>query len=292
MGIACRGWAEDSEKDTAKGILGVSENEYNQKISDAIKMRISELYPESEIVKVKWIGSEKYEDKGDIKVWLENGTTIGVELKVSKKDGKGTKANPGQGYFSEKVNPNIRGYSEFDEQFGAKDKRYALIEYTINRKLKNKSDYDEVLRSIKKTAGDEWKKIKKDLADITNPGKEKYASYAVSELRNYLPEVNKMVKELMKGNNTYSEEESESELLYCVVKHFESKKQTVEFLDFTKMDKKITQVVQPSKSKYKISLLNKSGAEVLGFSVNWKNICQGGATPCFSVFLGPAYLGE
>ena len=46
MGIYCRDWAEEAEKDTAQGIMGVSDSEYNQQIADAIKEQIATLYPD------------------------------------------------------------------------------------------------------------------------------------------------------------------------------------------------------------------------------------------------------
>ena len=74
--------------------------------------------------------------------------------------------------------------------------------------------------------------------------------------------------------------------MYCVVKHYESKKQSVSFYDFSEMDSVVTEVVSSGQS---IKLLNQHGKEVLRFSVTWKNICQGGQTPCFTVFVGNAY---
>ena len=58
--------------------------------------------------------------------------------------------------------------------------------------------------------------------------------------------------------------------MYCVVKHYESKKQTVSFYDFSEMDSVVTEVVNSGKS---IKMLNQHGKEVLRFSVLWKNIC-------------------
>ena len=58
------------------------------------------------------------------------------------------------------------------------------------------------------------------------------------------------------------------------------------FYDFSEMDSVVTEVVNSGKS---IKMLNQHGKEVLRFSVLWKNICQGGQTPCFTVFVGNAY---
>ena len=41
MGNYCRDWAEEAEKDTAKGIMGTSDSEYNQQIANAIQFRLA-----------------------------------------------------------------------------------------------------------------------------------------------------------------------------------------------------------------------------------------------------------
>ena len=74
MGNYCRDWAEEAEKDTAQGILGTSDSIYNQQIADAIKVQVAEQYPNSTIADAKWVGAEAYDDKGDIKVFLADGT--------------------------------------------------------------------------------------------------------------------------------------------------------------------------------------------------------------------------
>ena len=55
------------------------------------------------------------------------------------------------------------------------------------------------------------------------------------------------------------------------------------FYDFLDMDRTVTQV--EAKRKH-IKLQNVKGRDVLTNSDNWKNICQGGATPSFNVFIG------
>ena len=51
------------------------------------------------------------------------------------------------------------------------------------------------------------------------------------------------------------------------------------------MDSVVSKVVNSGQS---IKMLNQHGKVVLRFSTTWKNICQGGATPCFTVFTGDA----
>jgi hypothetical protein len=55
------------------------------------------------------------------------------------------------------------------------------------------------------------------------------------------------------------------------------------------MDRNVTKVEATGKS---IKFVNASGKDVVRFSVTWKNICQGGSTPCFNVFIGNAFKGK
>ncbi len=282
MGIYCRDWAEEAEKDTAQGIMGVSDSEYNQQIADAIKQQIATLYPDQDITEAQWVGAEAYDDKGDIKVFLDHFTEVPVELKVSNAGGSGTKANPSQAIFTKKVNENIISYSEYDKQLGLLDKRFKLVEDKIGRSIESNADWGRVLREFRNTEPE----VLEQVADITTPGQAAYAKYAATELNNNLDQLNILVQDILSGDNTTSDFSSDSELMYCVVKHYESKKQSVSFYDFSEMDSVVTEVVSSGQS---IKLLNQHGKEVLRFSVTWKNICQGGQTPCFTVFVGNAY---
>ena len=281
MGVYCRDWAEEAEKDATQGILGTSDSEHNQQIADAIKVEVTRLYPNTTIADAKWVGAEAYDDKGDIKVFLADGTEVPVELKVSFGGGNGTKANPSQALFNKKVSNTILGYSDYDKQLGLLDKRYKLVEGLIGRSIKSGADWGRVLREFRKTNP----AVLEQVANITTPGQSAYAKYAASELSNNLEQLNMLVQDILSGDNTTSEFSSDSELMYCVVKHYESKKQAVEFKDFSEMDSVVTEVVNSGQS---IKMLNQHGKVVLRFSTTWKNICQGGATPCFTVFTGDA----
>ena len=226
MGNYCRDWAEEAEKDTAKGIMGTSDSEYNQQIANAIQIQIAMLYPNAKIVDAKWVGAEAYDDKGDIKVYLSDGTEVPVELKVSYKGGSGTKANPSQAIFTKKVSSDITSYADYDKQLGLLDKRFQLVENKIGRSIESNADWGRVLREFRKTEPE----VLEQVADITGPGQEAYAKYAATELNNNLEQLNILVEDILSGDNTTSEFSSDSELMYCVVKHYESKKQTVSFL--------------------------------------------------------------
>lgn len=173
-------------------------------------------------------------------------------------------------------------YTDYDKQMGLLDKRYSLVEDKIGRPIRNASDWAKVLREFRVTDP----AVLEQVAEITAPGQSGYASYAAEQLNNYLDSVNAIVSDILAGNNTTSASSSDSEMLYCVVKYYEDKKQQVNFYDFTDMDSTVTQVVSSGQS---IKMLNKHGNVVLRFSVTWKNICQGGQTPCFTVFVGNAF---
>ena len=77
------------------------------------------------------------------------------------------------------------------------------------------------------------------------------------------------------------------DISYCVVQHFETDYQTVEFYNFADMDRTIAKIEASGQS---IKFYNANNKDVIRFSVHWKNICQGGATACFNVFIGNAFI--
>ena len=125
-------------------------------------------------------------------------------------------------------------------------------------------------------------------AEVTAPGQEQYAEYASGVINDNIDGANAWVEKILKGNNTQKKSSEQHKMIYCIVKNFKTKKQSVTFMDFTKpeFDINITQAVSSGKS---IKLLNVKGDVVL--SVTWKNICQGGSNPCFAIFTGDAFTG-
>ena len=278
MGKYQRDWAEEAEIEVANGLNNLPVNEYIVPIVDQIRKYIAENYKE-DIFKAEWAGGNDYADRGDVHVFLKSSTKVPIELKFSKETGSGTAKNPSTTIFKKKLNIDIKSYPEFDSELGLKLKRFRLVENKIGRALKNDADYKRQLRHYRDTLDP----IIDVIADITAPGQVAYAEYASKKLNNYLTEVNTLVNLLLGSNDAKI---AQQDLVYCVVKKFGSKKQTVEFQDFTSMDRTITRVESVGKS---IKFLNKNGKDVLRFSVHWKNICQGGATPCFNVFIGNEY---
>jgi hypothetical protein len=282
MGTHQRDWAEEVEISVADAINGKSVDLHVWQVANSITNRISSLY-QSPIDHAVWTGGNSYQNAGDVEVVLKDNSVVPVEIKISFIKGSGTKANPSTSVLKKHINENIKTYPQFDEELGLKTQRYALVEQRIGRPLKNASDYAKNLRNIRDTGNADFLDV---IADITSPGQEQYAMYAAEQMNNYLNNVNQWVKKILAGNNTTQSVPVVDNLLYCVVKNFESKNQTVEFYDFTDMDSNITNVVSSGKS---IKLQNKSGKDVLRLSVTWKNICQGGQTPCFNVFVGNAF---
>jgi len=282
MGENERSWAEEAEIAVTKALNNAEVDDYFYLIADDIKQHINTVY-NSKVESAKWTGGNSYADKGDIKVILINDIELAVETKFSFENGSGTKANTSTAILKKYINKDIKTYPQFDEELGLKKERFALVEERIGRTLKNNSDYAKTLRNIRDSEDEVFLDI---ISKITSPGQEKYAEYAATCMNKYLSEVNRWVNMLLSGNNTTKTAANNSDLVYCVVKNFQSKKQTVEFYDFTDMDSNITKVVASGKS---IKLQNKSGKDVLRLSVTWKNICQGGQTPCFNIFVGNAF---
>jgi hypothetical protein len=274
MGKHNRGWVEIEEKNVADGLNGKIVDKFITEIVTSIKEKIGTEYQHA-----IWVGGDSYDDPGDVHVQMNDDSIVKIELKFSSKKGSGTNKNLGQGTFKKKINENIMGYQEYDISLGLREKRYRLIENQVGKEIKTAGEYCTHLRALR-NKGDP---IIEKIVDITTPGQESYAQYASRELSNYLDKVNALVHSIL-GTNIL--DSSHQDVLYCVVKNFRSSQQTLEFFDFTDLDKKITKVESVGKS---IKFLNKSEKDVLRFSVNWKNICQGGATPSFNVFIGNAF---
>lgn len=274
MGKHNRGWVEIEEKNVANGLNGKVVDKYIAEIVTSIKEKIGTEYKHA-----TWVGGAGYDDPGDVHVQINDDSIAKIELKFSSMKGAGTNKNLGQATFKKKIDKNIMGYQEYDISLGLRDQRYNLIENRIGKKIKSFSDYCTHLRSFR----DKGDPIIDQIVKITTPGQESYAQYASNQLSNHLDKVNILVHNIL---GTSILDSSQQDVLYCVIKNFRSSQQTVEFFDFTDLDKKITKVESVGKS---IKFLNKSEKDVLRFSVNWKNICQGGATPSFNVFIGNAF---
>lgn len=279
MGKHERDWAEVVEQEVASALQGKSVSKYNENIARAVEKEIYETFHCS-IKGAVWVGSESYDDAGDVHVYTDNSRKIPVEIKCSKQSGSGTKANPSTNILKKYLR-DIMNYPDFDEELGLRSKRFELIEQHSGSYPQNNSAYQKILRELKKQNNG----ITDQIAEITLPGKVKYASYAADKMNADLKGTQALVDAILEGNNT-TQDSYTPDLVYCVIKMYGSSKQTVEFYDFDQMDSTVTKVTSEGSS---IKIQNASGKSILTMSVHWKNICQGGATPCFNIFVGNAF---
>lgn len=283
MGTLQRDWVEIAEQEVANAFTKKSKSKYINSIKKAIESDINKNYPNDTITHAEWIGAEDYSAKGDVKVYLKSGREVPVELKFSKSKGSGTKFNPTTNILKKYIDdPRLQSYPEYDEMLGLKKTRYDMVESLVGHKMNSAAEYERNLRIIKKTN----KPFIKDIADITKGGQIEYAFNTSKIMNEHLEGVQKMVDNVLDGNNTTTDVEITNDLIYCVVKNFENSKQSVEIYDFDDMDSKVANVISVGKS---IKIQNKMGKDILRMSVHWKNICQGGSTPCFNGFVGNAY---
>ena len=273
MGKYERDWVEVAEQDVANELNGINVNQYSKSIANEIKKELEK----NNIMfdKAVWSGGESYDDAGDVNILYKGKIIYGVELKFSHQGGKGTKANLGQNKFHEYID-EIIGYELFDEQLGLKKERYLAVEKYKNIKLRNKKHYEDSLREIKKTD----KNFIKQIATITKSGAEEYTKYIEMMGNKNLDKINDLTEDIFNSKHV-KESKSTKKVLYCIVQHYESSQQEVFFEDFQKLDTKVVKITSEGKS---ILFKNRFDKTILRFSVNWKNICQGGATPSFNVF--------
>jgi len=276
MGKSERNWAEIAEKALAAALKGLRPvDPYIKPVADSIRATLKQKYHSDSIKDAVWTGGNNYAIPGDVEVLLTSGHSVMIECKFSHGKGSGTLKNPGQATLSEVIDPSIQSYVEHESSF--KEQRYALLESIIRRPLENAADYENELRSIK--TKDTEDPILKKMNKITKPGQIAYAAYAAGRCNLFLAKVNELVMSMLNLDHKH-------DVLYCVVKQFESAAQTTEFHDYATIDHKVTNVISKGKT---IHFKNASGKTVLRWSVTWKNICQGGSTPCFNVFVGNAF---
>lgn len=267
-----RGWAEPAEKEVAVALNGGNTSTHITDIASKIKSEIVIRYPNEEIVKAIWIGGNDYGNVGDVKVELTS-SHVPIELKFSLEEGRGTAKNLSAKLFQKKIDPSIMSYIEYDISCGYKKQRFDLIESLTGKKYHKDNSYHTDLRIFRDTNPEVLNKI----ANITAPSQEGYAKYVASECNKHLDKVNILAQSILN--------KQVPNMLYCVVRNFNTSSQSVEFMDFDK-ENTIVKVVSFGKS---IMFVNSNEKVVLRFSVHWKNICQGGKSPCFNVFIGNEY---
>lgn len=277
MGQYQRDWVEVAEKAVASGLNREPQNAHIAAVVNAIKVKIPQSYSLAQ-----WAGGNDYANPGDVHVYYPNSDVVKIELKFSHGQGQGTAKNVTERYFTKNIDAGIKSYKLFDQELGLQAQRWQLVEQASGTVIGRASAYTKLLRQYRLTQPT----LLDQIADITAPGQEQYATYAAVELNKHIDQVNVAIRKLL---NTDLVDQNRQDVLYCVVKHFGQRKQTVEFYDFTDMDQQVVKVSAIGKS---IKFENQSGKDVVRFSVTWKNICQGGSTPCFNVFVGNAFKGK
>lgn len=277
MGQYQRDWVETAEQAVAHGLNNQPQSAHIDRVVKAIQVQIPQNYTQAQ-----WVGGSDYGNPGDVHVYYPNSDVVKIELKFSHGQGQGTAKNVSDRFFTKNIDPTVQGYKLFDQSLGLKAQRWQLVEQVSGTTIKNHSHYARLLRHYRLS----HPTLLEHIANITEPGQTQYAQYAAAQLNQHLVKVNGIIPQLL---NTNLVDQTRQDVLYCVIKQFETDQQTVDFYDFTDMDKNIVKVSATGKT---IRFENQSGKDVVRFSVTWKNICQGGSTPCFNVFVGNAFKGK
>lgn len=267
-----RVWAEPAEQQVAEALNGNPTSTHITKIATAVKTYVASRFPNEKIVKALWIGGDDYGNVGDVSIQLTS-SYVPLELKFSLEEGRGTAKNLSAKLFKKTIDPNILSYIEYDKLYGYKKQRFDLMESLTGKTYKRDNAYHNDLRVFRETKPE----VLEQIANITAPGQEGYASYVADECNKHLDKVNILVQSLLN--------KQVPGMMYCVIRNFETSDQSVEFMDFDK-ENTVTKVVASGKS---IRCFNSKNKDVVRFSVHWKNICQGGKSPCFNVFIGNEY---
>ena len=93
MGKHERDWVDIAEESVSAAINGKSTNKYINEIALSNIKHIEKKF-NTTVISSKWTGSNNYACPGDVEVFTTEHPTIPVELKFSKENGSGTKANP------------------------------------------------------------------------------------------------------------------------------------------------------------------------------------------------------
>ena len=279
MGKHERDWAEEAEIAVTAAINDPdTAPPHIQHIARSIVDHIGRIYPGDAVAQAIWTGGSNYKDPGDIRAELVSGTPVRIETKFSHGQGQGTRKNPKTSILKKKLDPSIITYEDLDESRGFRKIRYDMLSERLGLPITRRPDYENNLR-ILRDANDPFID---QIIEATVPSQVAYAEYAAGEMNKHLVKLNEWVGDLL-GIPNEDRPTVDQELVYCIIRGFESPKQTVEFLDCSEVDTEIVNVVTSGKS---IKCMNQFGKCVIRFSVNWKNICQGGQNPAFNIFIG------
>jgi len=288
-----RGVAEEFEKDLTTYL-----NNANSRVSPSIKLVGDEIIKNfPNIIEAQHIGNRAYNIEGDIML-ITSSVAVNLEIKLSDSFGKGTLANVSQKLFSA-INPAIIGYQEFHNTYaynGTTVKQYFwnLVGTTIGKTIRSNTEYQTYLRNLR----DSGSSVVKEIVDLTNKIKLEYNVYLINMLKNtpeYLYKLTFLVRLLKDGIHTYSEIKHEMEDFKSIEEYKTRSKYYVVYV-YNASTNVSCQIVDYSKALDTVHTIEAMGQSIvfynvdkqiiLRFSTHWKNICQGGATPCFNIFHG------
>jgi len=261
-------WADEVEKNIVNELNNIdTEHEY-------AKLAATELNNKFNILEAHWTGSGNYDENGDIKLITDNGDVF-IELKASAKTSGGTTANVSQAFFKDNVHEAL-GYTDYEDNNGITAHRQLLANTT------NKKVYEKTLRDSRSTD----KILLNQIVSFTNTKKPEYIDFMLPKLNKNKAKLSKLLFLLKNGIHTKD----------AIKKHSDSKVQDNYYILFiTKYNTTpAVRLVNPNKITYNVTNIERAGESsivfknkdeaLMRFSVHWKNICQGGATPCFTVF--------
>lgn len=276
-------WARDKEKAINSMFNGFpSDDMYDNNIVNYIQQYYNMKYGEK-IVGAVWNGRSGVNEKpGDIIVTLESGAVKTIEMKMSFSNLSGTIKNPGNKFFNIISEGAIKDYSTFEEALC--EKRHKLLAEYLGCNIPNQCRFVKLLRGVRNKASKGCKKSKKlieKIKEITEPGQTDYGNYVVENIAAYFPKLNEYI-----SNTIFHINDNNQCVDFVVVKNYSSKNQTVSFYDYSTMNIKAVSVTSDGKT---IFMFNSDNELIVRFSINWKNVCQGGGTPSFNVFVGNAF---
>ncbi len=294
-----RGIAEEFEKDLVSYLnLRNTNAKWNIKV---VGNKIIDTFPN--IIEAQHIGSSAYNIEGDILLITES-KAINIEIKMSEHYGKGTLANISQKIFKA-INTEIESYQDFHNNYVYEDTNFKNWCWTkvgdaVGKKIRTASEYQTFLRNLR----DSGSYIVDEIVEQTNFIKIEYNEYLISELLNtpdYLHKLTLLVRLLKDGIHTYADIKNEiSELkpldqykqrseYYVVYVYNVFGDVSCQIVDYSEALDTVHDIESNGQS---IVLKNSEGKIIVRFSTHWKNICQGGATPCFNVFHGNIKMEE
>jgi len=291
MGKAERKWSDVAEKNVSEALnksihSNINDDNHSEFDVTIAKTINNHLKKESvDFSRSVWSGANNYTTPGDIELLNECGEKMdSIELKFSKKTNEGTFKNVGSTWFTKEF--GLTSYADFHKELGHEAASWAKVSEYCGVDVNKKPLYENELRAYKKKLSkSEWEddSLKVFINSLASDSAGKYAKYVQEFFNNDVESLNIAIQRLLKSNISGSFNNLK---FYYIIKNYEKKNQVVSVLDLSRISTQVSSVENSGKS---IKILDSDGNVIIRFSVHWKNICQGGQTPCFNVFLGDQF---